>query len=863
MVKVPVHYDGQTHHNRHNPAAPLSSDEAAQWLAYHRAQGNGHDRRGEVGYIGVGFRPSPANRLVCLDLDDCADEAGAWSEAAKQWGAFFTGAALERSHGGRGLHVWFTHTGDGPGRRGKRETPAGTVEMYGDGQFIALGDYLGGDPLTDCTTQMQATLAAYFPAPTRTTVAVTAPDWSSKSSEQQAVEVANLRSALARLNPDDRDTWVAQGQALCSLGELGRELWEEWSATSEKFPGGSDLEKFDTFTGERTDYRAIFAKAQALGWYNPGAVVPSAEWTEAPAEGWRDTLSEARIDARLNGQEAVKPKATAVWGVMRPTPHQLWCPEADQLANPDTVARLRAALLGELMTMYGGNCAAVLAKATGHPLTEGAADLRGDVLRAAGAFLNWWKPVAEQRAAEHAAVVAVAEELGEPITPTVYTLDEVHNEMVYIREGQFVVVRKGAVVYRRSDAEAAFAASQHELAAEGDAKPKLVPCLSVWMKSKTRNEAGTLSWRPGQPTFCSPVESPSGQRSAYNTWRGFRDRPAPANWRDWAALFETHVAYLVPVEAERRRFLQWCAHMVQHPGELPHTAYLMVTDQTGTGRNWLASALGLALQGYAALGVNLGGILDGKFNGGISQKLLITVDEVREGVDATGNRHQRGEALKKIVTEERRNIDHKYGMQLVEQNCGRWLIFSNHLDALPFDNNDRRLIVIQNPSERQNADYYRTLYGVLKRPEFAASLFEYLRTLPLDGFNAGEPAPMNAAKAAALGVMLSPTDRAALAFIAEWPGTYATDRDLRNFIRGELNEVPKPTVMAHVKRRAGIVTLEGVRPWIHKDPSAANTSKPVRETIIRLRPVATEAVSDTIVAEVLAGRVANPLRPDA
>ena len=78
-----------------------------------------------------------------------------------------------------------------------------------------------------------------------------------------------LADALRFIDADDRDTWVRVGQALFPLGEAGYALWEAWSATSERFPGGDDLERWNTFKGERTGYASIFNMATASGWKNP------------------------------------------------------------------------------------------------------------------------------------------------------------------------------------------------------------------------------------------------------------------------------------------------------------------------------------------------------------------------------------------------------------------------------------------------------------------------------------------------------------------------------------------------------------------------------------------------------------------
>lgn len=85
--------------------------------------------------------------------------------------------------------------------------------------------------------------------------------------------LADLRSALTCLDPDSRDIWTDVGQNLSCLEERGRALWLEWSARSPKFRDGKDDPDriWGSFTGDRSDYRAVFTKAQAAGWVNPGS----------------------------------------------------------------------------------------------------------------------------------------------------------------------------------------------------------------------------------------------------------------------------------------------------------------------------------------------------------------------------------------------------------------------------------------------------------------------------------------------------------------------------------------------------------------------------------------------------------------
>lgn len=259
----------------------------------------------------------------------------------------------------------------------------------------------------------------------------------------------------------------------------------------------------------------------------------------------------------------------------------------------------------------------------------------------------------------------------------------------------------------------------------------------------------------------------------------------------------------MPIAAERERFLNWLAHIVQHPEVLPHTAYLMITQTTGIGRNLLASMIVRVLRGYVAAGISLPEILDGGFTGRVSQKLLAIVDEAREG--GGERRYQRAEKLKSIITEVHRHINHKYGLQFVEKNCCRWLMFSNHLDAIPFDVFDRRIVVIANPTERREPAYYERMFPLLDDHIFIAAVRRLLETRDISLFRPGEIAPMNEAKQKALAGMMTDAERV----VAEFKEDCETELTFRSKIRthvdfGVAGEI-KENHLTHAITRAGMI----------------------------------------------------------
>lgn len=407
---------------------------------------------------------------------------------------------------------------------------------------------------------------------------------------------------------------------------------------------------------------------------------------------------------------------------------------------------------------------------------------------------------AKRRAEQMALAAAIGEGLGDDAPlPVIMTVDEMLARLVSVG-GTHVADKKTGRIRGVEAAAREYAASIHNW--EDDGKPKSAPAIKIWQQRHTRLTVDGLTWQPGQPELCTLPEATEAGSRGLNTWRGLPPLPKPGNWEELARPFVEHVAYLVPAEAERHRFLQWLAHMVQRPEELPHTCYLFVTPSFGIGRGWLAGVLARVMRGHAAIGVDLAQTLLGSFNGRLSRKLMAIVEEVREG--AGTNRYTLANKFRDEITGEVRHINPKFGLQSVEKNCLRWLIFSQHLDAVPFDEGDRRVIVIANPEKGKDAGYYSRIYGLLNNRDFAGAVRHYLATYDLTGFNPGEHAPLNAAKREAAESMLSPVDVAVREYLDECDKPLIAVSAIRAHVILSGTSGISDTHFRHALQRAGI-----------------------------------------------------------
>lgn len=303
----------------------------------------------------------------------------------------------------------------------------------------------------------------------------------------------------------------------------------------------------------------------------------------------------------------------------------------------------------------------------------------------------------------------------------------------------------------------------------------------VWRRSPDRKMVEEVALGIGRPRILTPKLD----RPTLNLWTPPVRRQPTARGLQLAGKFLEHVKYLVPIEDERLRFLQWLAHCEQRPAELPHAAYLMVAEQHGIGRNWMAAVLARVWKGETAPAVNLQKLIDSDFNGQIAGKRLAVVDECY--IESVRSRHHVESAFRELITADLHTVNPKYGRQYVAWNVVRWLLFTNYWNAMPMPEVDRRNFVIQNPNICQPSDYYAELYNMVEEQELIDAVAHYLATLDLSGFNPGEKPPINAAKQRVIEAGRNDFESALVQVLESWPYDVAAVTDLF----AELEEEPE------------------------------------------------------------------------
>ena len=377
--------------------------------------------------------------------------------------------------------------------------------------------------------------------------------------------------------------------------------------------------------------------------------------------------------------------------------------------------------------------------------------------------------------------------------------------------GEYAYIEHGKGVVPRNNPSAILAFDEFKMATAGSFRrieERHVPIATDWVKSKGRLTAHTRTFRPGAGEF---TFDPDGIK-AINLWIPRPLPPTPDYYEDCAQPFFDHVSYLIPDEFMRELFLDYLGHIEQRPGEKAGFGWLMVTDETqGIGRNWMTGALARIWSGYTALDFNLITAIKDSFTGRLSRKLLVVVNEIV--ATQVKDRHEFVERTKNLVTDETIEINPKFGRRHTEFLLARWIIFSNHIAAMPLSDHDRRFAVVQNPSTPMPAAYYQKLYALHSDAEFLASVRRVLaeRTITND---IQAKAPESKAKGRVVEATRPPMDSALVEIRDYWPGELIRGsvctrivKHLMGLSDNELSET-QSAALGYAYRRCGFVSLD-------------------------------------------------------
>jgi hypothetical protein len=235
-----------------------------------------------------------------------------------------------------------------------------------------------------------------------------------------------------------------------------------------------------------------------------------------------------------------------------------------------------------------------------------------------------------------------------------------------------------------------------------------------------------------------------------------------------AAPGQEFMVQLVPDEAERSYVVRWLAHKVRHP-HIPGPGLVMVAHgKYGTGRGVFGRLCGRLLgERYVKdipYSMITGKTYQSQYTDWAADALLVLVNESSETVEGTSTYQTKKNSYEHL----KEMVDPRPGMRTYitrgrapfqAMSCASYVIATNHSDALPVPEDDRRFAVVMNGEPRPPA-YWDALLAWMDVDANVAAFHHFLLTVDLTGYSAFEAPPVFSGKASMVEASKSDLDRA-------------------------------------------------------------------------------------------------------
>lgn len=239
--------------------------------------------------------------------------------------------------------------------------------------------------------------------------------------------------------------------------------------------------------------------------------------------------------------------------------------------------------------------------------------------------------------------------------------------------------------------------------------------------------------------------------NTYNHLRTPLERePKAADEKAAIKMAERHFELLFPDEFERNTFLDYLAYTVQYPKE-KITWGVLIQGVDGAGKTWFRELMAAALGPTNVRGVDATA-LNEKYTKWAEGSRMVFFEEIRlQG----HNRFEILDKLRPFLSNETVNVRRMQTDLYETPNVTNYVMFTNYLDALPINENDRRYFVIRTSFqtkahlvdfERKHPTYFTDLFNMTAFE--GAVLRWWLLNRPIsDDFRAKGRAPETAARA--------------------------------------------------------------------------------------------------------------------
>lgn len=257
----------------------------------------------------------------------------------------------------------------------------------------------------------------------------------------------------------------------------------------------------------------------------------------------------------------------------------------------------------------------------------------------------------------------------------------------------------------------------------------LTPSHHHWFNHSERREYESIYFEP-KDNF---LEDQKYNR--LNTWSGFAVdyslMGTIQNPEEKCQLMLSHIKKVICDDDERKfeYVLNWLAHAVQKPYEMPRVALVLMSGQ-GTGKGKFVDFVSKIFGVYFTKVTSSKHIV-GNFNAHLDNTLLLFADEAFWG----GNKSNEG-IFKGLITEETRMSEAK-GFDPVQIKSYLRIIFSSNNEyPVPVERDDRRVMILSVSEKRKNdTQYFSALDAECKQTGSKEAFLKYLIDRDIEGYD--------------------------------------------------------------------------------------------------------------------------------
>ncbi len=333
----------------------------------------------------------------------------------------------------------------------------------------------------------------------------------------------------------------------------------------------------------------------------------------------------------------------------------------------------------------------------------------------------------------------------DPYEPFEASLKKSVEKYVYVTDGNLVVDLDDMQVPMTADTFNNLTRNIYTTEIGKQGGEKIVRLSDQWFQEKTRRTLRTMSMRPDQPY---PVFVEAGV-DHLNTYEP-NILPTTGDAGIGMAFIET----LLPVENERRYFLQWLGHKIDHPADRGPGIIMVAHETYGTGRGTLIDLLRCIFGQRYVRNVNFatlsGSTYQSQYNEWMVDSLVVAVDEAQETNASVGRwqaRHNAYEKLKEVVDPGNHHVDiiRKGARNTAGRTFASIIVLTNHADAIGLPISDRRFAVLEN-GQTLSQDQARAVHAWMEDPGNIGAFIAYVRTVDRSSYNPFAAPPLTASK---------------------------------------------------------------------------------------------------------------------